>query len=80
MITAFSNDRDVSRNSTSFKKITPCDSIHINEEGEDEPEPCTGVTKETANKGSDNSAPPTVNSRPVRVRHDPIHFKDYVKY
>ena len=81
MITASSNVRDVTRNSTSFKKITPRDYIQISEEEEeDEPEPCTGVTKETANKGSDNSAPPTVNSRPVRVRHEPIRFKDYVKY
>ena len=80
MITAYSNDREVTRNSTSFKKITPHDSIYNSEEEEDEPEPCTGVTKETANKGSDNSAPPTVNSRPVRVRHEPIPFKDYVKY
>ena len=81
MITASSNVRDVTRNSTSFKKITPRDYIQISEEEEeDEPEPCTGVIKETANKGSDNSAPPTVNSRPVRVRHEPIRFKDYVKY
>ena len=80
MITAPSNDRDVTRNSTSFTKITSHDSIHISEEEEDEPEPCTGVTKETANIGSDNSAPPTVNSRPVSVRHKPTCFKDYVKY
>ena len=80
MIKASSNDRDVTRNATSFKKITPRDYIHVSEEEEDEPEPCTSVTKETANKGSDNSAPPKVNSRPVRVRHAPIRFKDYVKY
>ena len=79
VITASSNDCDVTRNLNSFKKITPRDYIQEEEE-EDVTEPCTGVTKELANKGSDNSAPPTVNSRPVRVRHEPIRFKDYVKY
>ena len=51
MIAASSNVRDETRNSTSFKKITPLDSIYISEEEEeDEPEPCAGVTKETATK------------------------------
>ena len=55
MITASSDSHDVTRNSTGFKKITPRESINIQEEEEDD-EP---IPNENVIKGSNNSAPPT---------------------
>lgn len=77
MITAYSENRDITRNSSCFKKIKPRKSIEIKEE-EDEHEEQIQVQASNIPDHTIQSSPPP--SRPVRTRHEPVHFKDYVKH
>lgn len=76
ILTASPDICDIMQNSTYFKKITLRKSIEIHEEEEDDE-----LIPDTM-KGSNSSALPTPTciNRPVRTRHEPLHFKDYVRY
>lgn len=76
MVTASSDNGEITRNSTSFKKIDPRESISIPVQEEEDDEPDIG----TENNKDNNSVHSSAQHRPVRVRKEPSKFKDYVRY